>query len=368
MWGAVKTRDRYNGVWQAPQLISTVDESMAERLEVRGNYLYSVYGKYFVDELYQYFHLAYKSKTLSGTWSTGEGTIIDYAILEDPTSFNLCKTFNDKLQVVYVDVAGGGNNFFHRSFDGGWSDPPFTVDGIQDFDLVSKGIANSSNDVFVTWKRYTDSYIRYRQWDDLPLAPQNLQIKKALPGPNYLIKVVWDANVEADLSHYEIWRKVLGSGCSEHDWQVIGTSSTNSYIDYDYFYGGSCYLYYKVRAKDVGNHYSNFSTEISGRGGIAPKIREDGNENTIFNYFLSNNYPNPFNPSTAIDYSIMSTGLVTLKVYDIIGNEVASLVNEMQEAGSYTIKFDASNLPSGIYFYTLASGSFMNTKKLILLK
>ena len=367
-YSIVKTRDKSDGHWDPPQFISTVDESMAERLEVRGSSLYIVYAKFFYNYPIVFFHLTYKSRALLGNWTTGEGTIIDYTILEDPTSFNLCKTFNDNLQVVYVDDTGDPFSFCHRRFDGSWSYPPFPVDGNQYFDFVSKGLSTSSNDVFVTWKRETDSYIRYRQWDDLPLAPQNLLLRKFPSGSNYVVKVTWSANTEVDISLYEIWRKVLGSSCLEHDWQVIGTSSTNSYIDYDYFYGGSCYLYYKVRAKDIGNHYSNFSTEISGRGGIAPKIGDEQNVNKSLNYFLSNNYPNPFNPTTTINYSIQTAGEVTLKVYDMLGIEVANLVSERQEAGNYSVAFNASDLPSGIYFYTLTSGNFNSTKKLILLK
>jgi hypothetical protein len=87
-----------------------------------------------------------------------------------------------------------------------------------------------------------------------------------------------------------------------------------------------------------------------------------------YEYSLCQNYPNPFNPTTTIHYSINSAGLVTLKVYDILGTQVASLVNERQEAGSYTVEFNAANLPSGIYFYMLTSGNFKETKKLILLK
>lgn len=83
---------------------------------------------------------------------------------------------------------------------------------------------------------------------------------------------------------------------------------------------------------------------------------------------LEQNYPNPFNPTTTFEYSIKTPGLVTLKVYDILGTEVASLVNERKEPGNYSVAFNATNLPSGIYFYTLTSGNFIDTKKLIMLK
>ena len=85
-------------------------------------------------------------------------------------------------------------------------------------------------------------------------------------------------------------------------------------------------------------------------------------------FYLLQNFPNPFNPTTTINYSLKTTGEVTLKVYDMLGTEVASLVNERQEAGNYSVIFYAVNLPSGIYFYTLTSGNFTASKKLILLK
>jgi hypothetical protein len=86
------------------------------------------------------------------------------------------------------------------------------------------------------------------------------------------------------------------------------------------------------------------------------------------NYSLSQNFPNPFNPTTLISYQIPVAGQVTLKVYDILGKEVACLVKEVKNAGNYEVTFNGSNLSSGIYLYQLKSGSFVGTKKLILMK
>ncbi len=87
------------------------------------------------------------------------------------------------------------------------------------------------------------------------------------------------------------------------------------------------------------------------------------------------NYPNPFNPSTSIQYAISSLPIgqagrqfVSLKIYDVLGNEVATLVNEEKSAGTYEVEFDGAGLPSGIYFYQLSAGNFVETKKMILLK
>jgi hypothetical protein len=85
-------------------------------------------------------------------------------------------------------------------------------------------------------------------------------------------------------------------------------------------------------------------------------------------YILSQNYPNPFNPSTTIKYEIPELSFVTLKVYDVLGNEITTLINEEKPIGNYEVEFNASSLPSGIYFYQLQAGSFIETKKMVLLK
>jgi len=86
------------------------------------------------------------------------------------------------------------------------------------------------------------------------------------------------------------------------------------------------------------------------------------------NFALQQNYPNPFNPATVINYSLPRSNMVSIRVYDVIGNEIANLVNEEKPAGRYSVNFNASNLSSGVYFYRMQAGSFVETKKLILLK
>jgi hypothetical protein len=85
-------------------------------------------------------------------------------------------------------------------------------------------------------------------------------------------------------------------------------------------------------------------------------------------FSLEQNYPNPFNPSTTIEYTIPESGVVTLKVYNVLGKEVAALVNGRNDAGKHKIEFDASLLNSGVYFYKIESGSFVETKKMVLIK
>ena len=95
---------------------------------------------------------------------------------------------------------------------------------------------------------------------------------------------------------------------------------------------------------------------------------EENHSNVPDNFILHQNFPNPFNPSTTISWQSPVSSWQTLKVYDVLGNEVATLVNEEKPAGSYEVNFDAAGLTSGIYFYQFKVGKFVQTKKMILLR
>jgi hypothetical protein len=92
------------------------------------------------------------------------------------------------------------------------------------------------------------------------------------------------------------------------------------------------------------------------------------NSKTVYSFNLAQNYPNPFNPTTKISYTIPERNNVSLKIYDMLGREVATLVNTTKEAGNYEVNFNASNLASGLYIYKLTAGNFVSTKKMMLLK
>lgn len=101
---------------------------------------------------------------------------------------------------------------------------------------------------------------------------------------------------------------------------------------------------------------------------VITDIKNYDKENLPFNYSLSQNYPNPFNPVTRIQYSLKNTERVTLKVFNILGQEVAVLVNEIQAPGQHQADFNASKLASGVYFYQIHAGSYLNVKKMVLIK
>jgi hypothetical protein len=140
---------------------------------------------------------------------------------------------------------------------------------------------------------------------------------------------------------------------------------------------GSMVVYYSqttvypgtaVTVGAVGDTVKNINMDF---GGAITGIAQTTSSPTPKKFALNQNYPNPFNPSTMITYSVPGVGtqyMVSLKVFDLLGREVATLVNEVKAAGSYTATFNAANLPSGVYFYSLHAGNFVATQKLILLK
>ncbi|MFZ4592581.1 MAG: T9SS type A sorting domain-containing protein, partial [Ignavibacteria bacterium] len=129
-------------------------------------------------------------------------------------------------------------------------------------------------------------------------------------------------------------------------------------LSFSYFSNGtSRYL----RAATHGR--GAYELDIFGTVGI-----QGNNGNIPAEYSLSQNFPNPFNPTTKISYALSKSGLVTLRVYDILGKEVAMLVNEVKNAGNYTVDFSASNFTSGVYFYKIESNGFSDIRKMMLIK
>jgi len=135
-------------------------------------------------------------------------------------------------------------------------------------------------------------------------------------------------------------------------------------------------VYFTDSIHGWASHYQNSNIDIAATSDGGGPVMQTANNNELITkeYRLYQNYPNPFNPTTSIRYSITSninrqSSMVKLVVYNIQGKEIATLVNEKQKAGEYEVKFDGSNLSSGIYFYSLyADGKITDTKKMILLK
>ena len=200
-------------------------------------------------------------------------------------------------------------------------------------------------------------------------GPQNVSIT-ATAGTHPIIS--WSSLTGA--SQYKIYRANSSSG--RYSYSLAGTTSSTSWTD-SYTAANPKFAlstnYYRVTAV-VSGYESITSSEVSCGVNATNKSAVDNTEElTKIEYELSNNYPNPFNPSTIIKYSVSNVKAdfsqrVILKVYDVLGKEVRTLVNEDQEPGKYSVNFNASELSSGIYLYSIKIGSYASVKKMILTK
>jgi hypothetical protein len=143
-------------------------------------------------------------------------------------------------------------------------------------------------------------------------------------------------------------------------WSALGNGLTapgNAYGAY-----GICLFNGQIIATGIFNSPAN---NIAAWGTITGI---NNNQTTPDKFELSQNYPNPFNPTTNIRYSVPKSGMVKLVVFDALGREIQTLVNESQQAGTYEASFRGSNYPSGVYYYTLTSGDFKSVKKMMMVK
>ncbi len=169
------------------------------------------------------------------------------------------------------------------------------------------------------------------------------------------VKLKWNSSSEINNSGFEIQRSNNNVNFSKIGY-IQGHGSTTKSYEYTFVDNSAFgHQYYRLKQVDFNGSY-NYSKVV---------------EVTIdkpLGFTLNQNYPNPFNPSTIISYSIPEKSFVTIKVYDVIGNEVATLINNQMEAGEHSVKFNGSNLSSGIYYYQIKDGNNIATKKLMLLK
>ncbi|MGD8781282.1 MAG: T9SS type A sorting domain-containing protein [Ignavibacteria bacterium] len=184
-------------------------------------------------------------------------------------------------------------------------------------------------------------------------------------GENVILN--WRTGTEVNNYGFEIQRTSIhpppyqGDAVGGRGWETIGfingsgnSNSPKSYSYTDIPTGGTTFKY-RLKQIDFDGAYE-YSDEV--------EVTLDA----ITEYSLEQNYPNPFNPTTTITYQIPETGNVTLKIYDVLGREVTTLVNESQASGVYTVEFNASQLADGVYIYKLQAGDYVSVKKLMLLK
>jgi len=233
-----------------------------------------------------------------------------------------------------------------------------------------------------------------------PSRPMGIKIQDYYPESGWCVpKITWNHNLEPDMvfsrdtaKHYRIYRATTPDMRSVPSDYIqiaevsIPVDSIPSYVDYETLrwdcaaldqippFGTKYPVRYKVKAVDIYQDSSVFSdfvsTEaISKEGGIEQMCCSKTNNNNIPKEFaLKQNYPNPFNPITKISFDLPKDELVTIKIYDILGREIKTLINEFKNAGNYMVTFNASEFASGIYFYRIKAGSFVQTKRMVLIK
>jgi hypothetical protein len=269
---------------------------------------------------------------------------------------------DDNIFVVYQQSEGGGpimykySNISSINFPSAetYLTPEIDDDDYQDVTSTKQNFTSEVAILFVVDGTDPDD------WSGVLAGTEPLPVELALFDAIVLedrIILKWSTETEVSNYGFDIERLVENSGWVKLGF-VEGHGNSNSpkeysFADYDITRAGR----YKYRLKQIDNdgkfEYSYVITVYVG----APAA-----------FYLSQNYPNPFNPSTQIDYSVPQASKVSLKVFDILGREVASLVDEYKEIGTYTVTFDASNLPGGIYFYTISAGNFVESKKMSLVK
>ncbi len=183
----------------------------------------------------------------------------------------------------------------------------------------------------------------------------------------------WQTATEVNSYGFEIQRQNVGNGYAHStatDWQIIGFveghGNSNSPKDYSFIDTDISVAGQNPQMGANGRNYRLKQIDIDGGFEYSDVVSVELEISKEFK--LVQNFPNPFNPSTSINYSIPKNSFVTLKVYNTIGEEVAELINQNIEAGMHAAQFNASDLPTGAYFYRITAGNYSETKKMLLIR
>lgn len=222
----------------------------------------------------------------------------------------------------------------------------------------------NSNQVKLKFELRTDGSVTEDGWfvDDIGIVvygiiPVELTSFTAITKDDNVL-LNWITSTETNNMGFDIERR---STKTNSGWQKLGfingkgttTEKSNySFVDKNPAEGKSYYRLRQIDFDGTSKIYNSVEVHFE----------------TVKEYSLSQNYPNPFNPSTEINYTLTKSGNVTLKVYNLLGSEIATLVNGFMEAGKHSVKFDANDITSGIYFYTIKAENFTSTRKMILMK
>ncbi len=221
-------------------------------------------------------------------------------------------------------------------------------------------VASHTADPFVYWDSEPDS--GYSVDNISPAMPMGLAGEQQYSPEG--LRLAWDPNSEIDLAGYNIYRGISGDFEPGEGNLVASTPDTTTF-DGDWTWEGG--YYYKLAAVDIHGNKSPFSL-------LTPsQITGDDTPPAPLAYFMNQNFPNPFNPSTTISFGLREAGNVTLRIYDASGRLVRALIDRHFDAGSYNVLWDGRGcdggaVASGVYFYNIEAGTFRETRKMVLLK
>ena len=281
-----------------------------------------------------------------------------------------------KKREITRNIMGDSTDAFRSGYNNlltPWSNPSTTkyINGSPSPTNISLQIlANSGNNVPVR--------VYLTQTNALSLPPSKPQNLKVTSDPIHANAVLtWEANKEPDMNSgsYKIYR-TTSSGGEPGTFSFVtsinafnGSTPVTTWTDENWTAGsGSLKLFYKISAVDNTAQESNLSEYDWINYDLFVQKKNITNNSVNAGFSLGENFPNPFNPETVIKYSLAVDSKVSIKVYDLLGSEVADLVNETQSSGLHSVKFNGSNLPSGVYLVRMTSGSFSDSRKIVLMK
>jgi hypothetical protein len=200
----------------------------------------------------------------------------------------------------------------------------------------------------------------YEHWRDVPL-PVELTTFQAFAGDGQ-VKLHWRTESEMNNNHFVIYKRKAGEEVFRELTEIPGHGTTTEPHDYEYVD--------RFVRNGITYEYQISDVDIAGRETIHEQIASATPSAAVIpmEFVLDAPYPNPFNPTTTIRYDVKETGLVTLKVFDLLGREVAILVHGTVPAGSYSVEWNAGDLPSGVYLCRMEADGFQQTRKVVLLK
>ena len=260
---------------------------------------------------------------------------------------------------IYVTIADSGY-WAVSNFDSTQASIP--ANSTDDTVIVTAGSVVGSFELYFHAQRNCggDTLLSMQVIVDEPYPVNLTALVSSVSGRNAILN--WSTSTELNNSGFEIQRAIENGKWKMENWNKIGFVSgggtTNEPREYSFTDRNLETGKYKYRLKqlDFNGNFEYFELAETVSIGIPDK------------YDLSQNYPNPFNPVTTINYDLPSDGIVTIKVYDILGRELKTLVNEMKTAGYHKIKFNAADFASGAYFYRMTAGNFAAVKKFVVLK